>query len=295
VDTFTPSYGGSPIVTNLTLEADETTGLITNITDIGGGGVTVTAQNGLATGTLVVDTEDTTHTTSIVTYDSLGGEHILNLTFTKTATENNWVWEIDVEDPAQVISGNTGTVTFNNDGSLATFAFDGGVSAFTFDPNNGAGSSVSIELDGGTIGGIDGITQFVSPTTTILQNQDGYGMGELANIFIDENGTIKGTFTNDQILDLAQIVLANFNNPQGLNREGGNLYRLSANTGDAVYGLPQTNFGSAIYSGYVEMSNVDLSKQFADMIIAQRGFQASARVITTADRMLEEITSLKRA
>jgi flagellar hook protein FlgE len=119
-------------------------------------------------------------------------------------------------------------------------------------------------------------------------------MGDLTNISIDQNGTILGAFTNDQILTLAQIVLADFNNPQGLNREGGNLYRVSANTGEAIYGMPQNNFGSTIFSGYVEMSNVDLSKQFADMIVAQRGFQASARIVTTVDRMLEEITRLKR-
>jgi flagellar hook protein FlgE len=294
-DSFVPSYGGAAIVTsNLTMEVDETTGLVTGITDVGGGGITISAPDGLALGTLVIDTEDTTHTTSIVTYDSLGGQHILDLTFTKTAVENLWNWTIGVNEPAQLISGDSGTVTFNDDGSLANFLFDGGVNSFRFDPNNGAESIIDIELDAGTISGIDGITQFASPTTTIIQSQDGYGMGELSNIFIDENGTIKGSFTNDQVLTLAQIVLADFNNPQGLNKEGGNLYKVSANTGDPIYGLPQTNFGSSIFSGYVEMSNVDLSKQFADMIVAQRGFQASARVITTADRLLDEITRLKR-
>jgi flagellar hook protein FlgE len=294
VDSFVPSNGGSAIETTLTLQADENTGLVTNITDLGGGGVTIFAADGLAAGTLVVDTEDTSHTTSIVTYDSLGGEHVLDITFTKTATPNLWLWEVGIEEPAQAISGGTGTVSFNNDGSLQAFNYDGGVLSFSYNPNNGAAPVVSIDLKPGTVGGVDGITQFASPTTTIVQNQDGYGMGDLTSIFIDENGTIMGSFSNDQTLTLAQIVLANFNNPQGLHKEGGNLYRASANTGDAIYGLPQTNLGSTIYSGYVEMSNVDLSKQFADMIVAQRGFQASARVITTSDMLLEEVVRLKR-
>ncbi|MCX6640543.1 MAG: flagellar hook-basal body complex protein [bacterium] len=297
-DAFTPSQGGSPIVTNLTLQADETTGLITTITDIGGGGVTVLAANGLAAGALdevlTIETADTSHTTSIVTYDSLGGEHVMNVTFTKTATPNIWSWEAGVEEPAQIISGNTGTVTFNDDGSLQSFNYAGGVLSFAYNPNNGAAPIVNVDLKSGTPGGVDGITQFSSPSTTMVQSQNGYGMGTLNNVYIDENGTVLGSFSNDQTLTLAQIVLADFHNAQGLTKEGDNLYKMSANSGDAIYGLAQTNLGSSIYSGYVEMSNVDLSKQFADMIIAQRGFQASARVITTADTVLDEVIRLKR-
>jgi flagellar hook protein FlgE len=301
-DRFTPSNGGAVISTNLTLEADPTTGLITKITDLGGGGVTILAApnptdplgGGVKAGTLVVDTADTSHTTSIVTYDSQGGEHVMNVTFTKTATPNVWTWEAGVEQPAQVISGNTGTVAFNDDGSLQSFNYDGGVLSFAFNPNNGSSPAVNINIAAGTVGGVDGITQFASPSTTMVQSQDGYGMGTLNDVYIDENGTILGSFSNDQTLTLAQIVLADFHNSQGLMRDGDNLYKMSANSGDAIYGLAQTNLGSSIYSGYVEMSNVDLSKQFADMIIAQRGFQASARVLTTADSILDEIIRLKR-
>lgn len=300
-DVFTPSYGGSAITTPLTLEADETTGLITNVTGVGGGGITIYAApstssppGGLAAGELKIETEDTTHTTSIVTYDSLGGEHVMDITFTKTAVPNVWNWEIGVDEPAQVISGSTGTVTFNNDGSLEAFNYDGGVTSFSFNPNNGAAPVISIAIDPGTVGGVDGITQFASATTTVVQDQNGYGMGDLINVSIDANGTIKGSFTNDQTLTLAQIILADFHNPQGLMKEGGNLYRVSANSGDPIYGMAESNLGSTIYSGYVEMSNVDLSEEFADMIVAQRGFQAAARVITTSDLLLDEVVRLKR-
>jgi flagellar hook protein FlgE len=272
-------------------------GLITGIEGLGGGGVTILApesNGGLATGDLVIETEDTEHATSIVTYDSLGAEHVVTFSFTKTAEPNVWTWQAEVEEPAQTIGGGTGSITFNDNGSLQSFSYDGGVSAFSFNPNNGANDTVTIALDPGEIGGVTGITQFAAPTTTIAQTQDGYGMGNLANIYIDQNGAIIGAFSNDQNLTLAQIIVADFRNPQGLLKEGGNLYRVSANTGEALYGTAQADMGSSIHSGYVEMSNVELSKEFADMIIAQRGFQASARVITTADQMLEEVVRLKR-
>jgi len=291
---FVPNGSTTSLPLNVTFDTDENTGLVTGINGVGGGGISIFAANGLDAGTLMLDTEDTTHTTSIVTYDSLGGEHVVDITFTKTATPNVWDWEIGVEEPAQIISGNTGQVTFDDSGALKSFTYDNGVLSFSFNPNNGAAPVVSIELDGGTIGGVDGITQFASPTTTIVQEQNGYGMGELTDVFIDENGTVIGSFSNDQSLTLAQIVLADFNNAQGLTKEGGNLYRVSSNTGDPIYGLPLSNFGSTIYSGYVEKSNVDLAKQFADMIVAERGFQACSRVITVADRLLEEVTRLKR-
>jgi flagellar hook protein FlgE len=297
VDLFTPTGGGSAISTNLQLAADTNTGLMTGITGLGGGGVTVTAPasaGGLVAGSTTIDTAETSHSTSIVTYDSLGAQHTVTFTFTKTATPNQWNWAATVEEPAQTSSGNTGTISFNEDGSLQSFNYTGGASAFTFNPNNGAASAVTIALGPGTIGAVDGITQFAAPTTTIAQTQDGYGMGNLNNISIDENGTIIGSFSNDQNLTLAQIVLADFHNPQGLSKAGGNLYKVSGNSGDAIYGMSQTDFGSSINSGVVEMSNVELSKEFADMIIAQRGFQASARVITTADQLLQEIVSLKR-
>jgi flagellar hook protein FlgE len=296
-DSFQPSGGGDPIVTNLQLTEDPITGLKTGITGLGGGGVTIAASastGGLQAGQLVIETADTSHSTSIVTYDSLGAEHTVTFNFTKTATPNVWNWEATVEEPAVTTSGNTGTISFNENGSLQAFTYNGGASAFTFNPGNGAAPAVTIALDAGEVGAVDGITQFASTTTTIAQNQDGYGMGNLSNVYIDENGTIIGSFTNDQNLTLAQIVLADFHNPQGLLKAGGNMYKVSANSGDAIYGMSQTDFGSSINSGVVEMSNVELSKEFADMIIAQRGFQASARVISTADQLLQEVVQLKR-
>ncbi|MFH1861934.1 MAG: flagellar hook-basal body complex protein, partial [bacterium] len=287
--------------TSLQFETDENTGLITGLAGIGGGGITVVAAptstspaGGLNAGTLVIDTEDTTYTASIATYDSLGTEHVLNFTYTKTADSNIWTWEAEVDSPAQMISGYSGTISFNNDGSLASMTYNGGVTSLTFNPNTGASLNVSISLDTGDAGGLDGITQYANATSALTSSQDGYGMGNLVNVSIDQSGKIVGTFSNNQILNLAQIVLAGFQNPQGLLKQGSNLYGISSNSGDPVYGLPEANVNSSIHSGYVEMSNVEISSEFADMILAQRGFQASTQIIQTADRILEEVIRLKR-
>jgi flagellar hook protein FlgE len=105
---------------------------------------------------------------------------------------------------------------------------------------------------------------------------------------------ITGYFTNGINQTLAQIALASFNNPSGLLRQGNNMYGESANSGNAIIGFSGTSNQSTITPGALESSNVDLSEEFTNMIIAQRGFQANARVITTADEMLTELVNLKR-
>ena len=119
-------------------------------------------------------------------------------------------------------------------------------------------------------------------------------MGNLENISIGTDGIISGNFSNGVVKTLGQIALADFTNSAGLNRIGNNFYTESANSGNAVIGSAQTNFNSTINSGYLEMSNVDLTREFTELIVAQRGFQASARVIQTADMVLSEINGLKR-
>jgi flagellar hook protein FlgE len=105
---------------------------------------------------------------------------------------------------------------------------------------------------------------------------------------------ISGSFSNGVVRTLGQLVLADFTNPTGLVKMGNNFFAESPNSGSAVIGLAQTNFNSSINAGYLEMSNVDLTREFTEMIVAQRGFQANARVIQTADMVLSEINTLKR-
>ena len=237
-----------------------------------------------------------THTASISVYDSKGDTHTVALNFTNIATDelpNVWAWEAVVDDgDLTPLSGNKGTVRFNNDGSLAAFLSDDG-QELTFEPGVGA-DTMRIALDAGETGTFNGITQLRSPTTTVARSQDGYGMGNLQTISIKETGEITGNFTNGISQTLGQIILARFNNPSGLERAGDNMYVSSPNSGTAVKGTVGGGIQSTISSGALEMSNVDLAKEFTDMIVTQRGYQANARVITTSDALLNEVVQLKR-
>jgi flagellar hook protein FlgE len=238
---------------------------------------------------------DSTHTASISVYDAMGNDHTISMTFTKDPTAvNRWTWQAEATEPAQVTSGYTGAVTFDALGRLEMFAYDGGATSFQFNPNTGATSPVDIELNPGALGSILGLSQFASASTAVASGQDGYPMGNLQDVSIDATGVITGFFTNGVSQTLAQISLASFNNPTGLLRRGDNMYEISGNSGNPVLGFAGTSNQSSITSGALESSNVDLAAEFTNMIIAQRGFQANSRVITTSDEMLQELVNLKR-
>ncbi len=303
-DEFTPNITGTTLAPiDLTLITDPVTGIITGISNIGGGGITTNTGTGglvgdpdgagpLASSTLVVETEDTQHATSITTYDSQGGKHTITVTFTKSWEDNTWYWEADAGTDEIIRSGGSGTVQFNADGSLASFNIDGGVTSMTVDPNNGADVMV-IDLVTGTSGGFDGLTGFSSASTASARSQDGYGLGVLSDISIDTTGTITGIFTNGVTRILAQVYIADFNNSGGLYKSGQNMYQASANSGNAILSTAGSATSSTITSGALEVSNVDLAQEFTNMIVSQRGFQANARVITTSDDMLNELVNLK--
>lgn len=227
--------------------------------------------------------------TSIVVYDSLGTKHELKIVMWKTGT-NEWQWQLDPSgldaDPAAPPPSGGGTLTFDSEGLLTS---GGGDIAFT---PRGGGAPLNVRLDPGT--GIGGLTQFARRSTAVLREQDGYPMGTLADFGIDQFGIITGTFDNGVNLVLAQVALTDFNNPGGLIKIGSNLFQASPNSGEPVVGFAGESSTSTIASATLEMSNVDLAQEFTQMIIAQRGFSASSRMISTADEMLQEVVNLKR-
>ncbi|MFQ6039513.1 MAG: flagellar hook protein FlgE [Candidatus Poribacteria bacterium] len=226
-------------------------------------------------------------------FDSAGNTHAITINFSPNG-DNNWSWEASIEElDATVIGGRSGTVTFNPDGSLSSFNYDDGLTAFTFNPGNGA-DEVSVTLDFGSMGKFDGITSFPADSTIMATEQDGYPAGTLENFNIDDAGVIHGVFSNGATQVLAQLTLANFGNPAGLTKIGENLLITSANSGQAYFGDPSTEGLGIISSGSLELSNVALAEEFTNMIIAQRGFQANANVITTTDAVLGDIINLKR-
>ncbi|MCX6139025.1 MAG: flagellar hook-basal body complex protein, partial [Ignavibacteriales bacterium] len=138
-----------------------------------------------------------------------------------------------------------------------------------------------------------GVTQTKGSSTVSPREQDGYPSGILSSISIDPSGRVVGSFSNGTSIALGQVMLVEFNNPNGLVKSGENLYELSGNSGTPAVVAPGDS-RSQLVSGALEQSNVDLAEEFTRMITAQRGFQSVARVITTSDEFLQEVVNLKR-
>lgn len=236
---------------------------------------------------------DVDYTTSITVYDGLGDPHVLTVRFEKSPVSNQWTWNASLAGDELIASGSSGQLTFNADGSLNTFSYDNGVTAFEFDPANGS-ELVRLDFNLGELGGFDGITQFASSSTTVLNSQNGYSSGDLTDVHIGNTGEITGVFSNGVNKVLGQILLAKFVNNNGLVRQGNNHYQTSASSGIPSIVAAGENIGSEIIPGTLEMSNVNMAQEFTDMILAQRGFQANARIITTSDEMLTELVNIKR-
>jgi flagellar hook protein FlgE len=166
--------------------------------------------------------------------------------------------------------------------------------AVTLNFTNGATSGQAVTLDFASSSNTTPVTGFASPSTLSLQSQDGSAAGTLQSFSIGTDGTINGTFSNGKTQSLGTIRLAAFSNPAGLLKVGSNLFRESSNSGVANVGAPGTGGRGTLAPGALEGSNVDLAEEFTKLIVAQRGFQANARVITTSDEVLQEAVNLKR-
>lgn len=230
---------------------------------------------------------------SVSIYDSLGTSHEATLQFTKIAT-NTWTWTVSVPATSTAdgqIASATGTILFNSDGSVDSENISPNNPTFTFTPAGGAKNEI-ISLDFGN--GFTGVTQTSSSSVMSALSQDGSASASLSNTNIDEYGNMVGVFSNGSSKTLAQIMVANFTNLDGLISEGDNMYSAYANSGVPRISSLGEESTTTIQSGALEQSNVDLSEEFTQMIVAQRGFQANARVVTTSDTILQEITNLIR-
>jgi flagellar hook protein FlgE len=147
---------------------------------------------------------------------------------------------------------------------------------------------------GGVTFNLAGLTAFAGTSTITASDQNGSAVGSLQSFTISPDGTVVGVFSNGLKQSLAQIALASFNNPPGLEKVGGSMYRTTVNSGTQLLGQAGTGGRGLLSSGTLEMSNVDLAQEFTNLIVAQRGFQANSRVITTSDSILEDLVNLKR-
>jgi flagellar hook protein FlgE len=231
---------------------------------------------------------------SITAYDSLGTKHEVKMVMWKTGA-NTWDWKfdgsgMDITSAGVTEAGGTHPITFKSDGTIDTTVTGFTPPEIKFTPNSGA-AEVDIKLDFGS--GLNGLSQFAGSANAVMRDQNGYTNGSLQSFAIDASGTIIGSFTNGTSQTLGQLTLADFNNPTGLNRTGDNMYQATGNSGDPVLGYSGEGATSTIAAGELEMSNVDLAQEFTDMIVAQRGFQANGKVITTSDQMLQDLVQLK--
>jgi len=227
---------------------------------------------------------------SLKVYDSLGASHSVTVTFTKTANPGEWSWSASSPDAAGGVG--SGTITFDANGHSSVSS--GNISLNLASPN-GATNPIDITLS------FSAITQFAADTaqagggsTVSPTYQDGVPLGVMNGFMIGKDGVISATFTNGLTQKLARIALAQFENPAGLSRIGGNLLMETGNSGLPQVGKPSEGSLGHIAAGFLESSNVDLPTEFANMIVAQRGFQANSRVITTSDEILQELVQLKR-
>lgn len=235
------------------------------------------------------------HRISTVIFDSQGAPKTMNVTLTESTEANKWTYDVKI-DGQRPDQGSLGTITFNEDGSNRLFKPVEGVdTAVQFTPAGGV-QTIRINLTGErqTDPAITGLTQFSSPSTAGVATQDGRAPGTLERIFISPDGVIEGRFDNGQTLNLARMIIADFENPGGMQRQGGNLFAETENSGRRVEERPTVTIGTQVVSGALELSNVDMARELTDLIISQRGFQANSRVVTTTDQILAETVNLKQ-
>lgn len=237
--------------------------------------------------------------TNMTIYDTLGERHDLSITFTPGANSGEWSYVIEANGdevtggtPGTPFSLSSGTIQFASDGTLSSpaTAVSMSIPGWT---NGGAAQTLSWELYDDS--GAGRITGYQSPSSVLSSaNQNGHAAGELRSLIIEQDGLISGIFSNGVNLQLARFALATFNNDNGLLRSGENSWLETNSSGSATIGGPSTGGRGATVSGSLELSNVDITEEFTDLIISQRGYQANSRIITTSDEVIQESLNLKR-
>jgi len=231
--------------------------------------------------------------TSVRAFDSLGIAHVVSVKFTRALVGGNapstasarWEWSASVGGNviADSKTGDYKPLFFDNTGN----AISAQSQKVPFTPTSGA-KPMSIDLN------FTSLTQLAGDSSAAVTAQDGFAVGTLQSFAISQDGLISGVFSNGLNRTLGQITLASFSNPAGLEKFGQNLFRDSSNSGTAQVGQPNIGNRGKISTGFVEMSNVDLSAEFTSLIITQRGFQANTRIITVVDDLLQDVINLKR-
>ncbi|WP_280539328.1 flagellar hook protein FlgE [Chromohalobacter sp. 11-W] len=216
-------------------------------------------------------------------YDSLGVAHDMSLYYSKTGANT---WNVRAALDGEMAAGTGETISFNTNGQIP----DGDQTAFNFDfgdLGNGSANPFDFEVD------LAGTTQYGAEFELRTFAQDGNASGTFVGVDITENGEIMANYSNGNSGEVGTIGMANFRNPEGLTPEGDNLWTATQESGAALLGQAGTGQIGSLESGTVEASNVDLTQELVDMIIAQRNFQANNNAIQTQSDILETVTNLR--
>jgi flagellar hook protein FlgE len=234
-----------------------------------------------------------THFTNATSmFDSQGTEHTVSVIYTKTAAN---VWSYNITMPVGDVtttSGNTGTLTFNADGTLNSPATD--VTGITFAGLSDGASDLSLKWNLRDSSGNSLLTQSAGTSSTSANAQDGYGSGTYKSFAVDADGRMTATYTNGGTEVLGQIAIALVSNPQALTRKGSNLYAVDAASGPMDIGVAGSGGRGAIEDSTLEQSNVDISTEFAHLIVAQRSFEANSKVVTAFDTITQDTIAMLR-
>ncbi len=236
-----------------------------------------------------------TFSSSIEVFDSLGGSHIVAVNFTKTATANEWDYSLSVPDAdvTTPITPITGTLTFGGDGVLTSPAATDAMPAIDITGLVNGADDFTLTwnlFDGAT----PRLTQFAQPSAVSANAQNGSTAAQLIRVGLGTGGIILAQYSNGEQEVVGQLAMASVRNPHSLIAVGNNNYQLSARSALPAIGLPETGGRGAILGGAVEASTVDIAKEFTNLIVLQRGYQANTRVITTVDELSQETINLKR-
>ena len=231
------------------------------------------------------DSSTYNYSTTATIYDSLGNSHTSTMYFTKT-DDNTWEVHTAIDGTlatATDADGNTITQTavFSSSGLLTS----GDSATYTYDADNGA-DAISFTLD------LTGTTQFGNDSAVSDISQDGYTSGSLVSFSIDDTGTVIATYSNDQTQNIDQIQLATFSNENGLKANGDNTWLATSASGQALLGVAGSGSLGSILSGTTEDSNVDLTAELVNLIIAQRNFQANAKSVTAQSEVLQQAVNI---
>lgn len=240
------------------------------------------------------------YSTAMTVYDSLGNAHDVDVYFAKTSA-GNFDWhavakgdDLNPPQPGVNVELGTGQLNFTTDGALNSVTGNTFTASF-----NGATANQTVTLNFGTSiaaggTGLDGTTQYSSPSNVSSQSQDGYASGDFSGVAVDGQGVVTGLYTNGQQLAIGQLAVAKFRSNDGLGRAGQNLWIETRDSGSVAFGTASSGGRGAVSAGALEGSNVDLATEFVGLIQHQRSFSANSKTITTADEMLQELIGIKR-